>query len=135
MKRTALAGWIVALTVTASASLSAASASALPRSTPEAEGIASSAILAFVQEADRSLDSMHSLMIVRHGKVVTEGWWTPYDANTRHELYSLSKSFTSTAVGFAVSEGKLSVDDEVLKFFPGEAPCAAECQLEGDARE
>ena len=129
MKRTALAGWIVALTVTASASLSAASASALPRSTPEAEGIASSAILAFVQEADRSLDSMHSLMIVRHGKVVTEGWWTPYDANTRHELYSLSKSFTSTAVGFAVSEGKLSVDDEVLKFFPGEAPAQPSANL------
>ena len=129
MKRTALAAWIVALTITVSIPLSAASASALPRSTPEAEGIASSAILAFVQEADRSLDSMHSLMIVRHGKVVTEGWWMPYDANTRHELYSLSKSFTSTAVGFAVSEGKLGVDDEVLKFFSGEAPAQPSANL------
>ena len=40
----------------------------------------------------------------------------------RTSLYSLSKSFTSTAVGLAVAEGKLSLDDEVLKFFPDEAP-------------
>src|SRR5262249_56057608 len=46
----------------------------------------------------------------------------PYDGNTRHELYSLSKSFTSTAVGLAIADGKLSLDDPVLKFFPDEAP-------------
>ncbi len=65
---------------------------------------------------------MHSFMLVRHGHVVAEGWWSPYDARTPHVLYSLSKSFTSTAVGLAVSEGRLSLDDEVLKFFPEEAP-------------
>jgi CubicO group peptidase (beta-lactamase class C family) len=53
---------------------------------------------------------------------VAEGWWKPYDANTRHELYSLSKSFTSTAVGLAAAEGKLSLDDTVLSFFPDDAP-------------
>ena len=37
-------------------------------------------------------------------------------------MFSLSKSFTSTAVGLAISEGKLSLDDPVLKFFPDEAP-------------
>jgi CubicO group peptidase (beta-lactamase class C family) len=61
-------------------------------------------------------------MIVRHGHVVAEGWWAPYDRDTPHILYSLSKSFTSTAVGLAVSEGKLSLDDQVLKFFPEDAP-------------
>jgi len=40
----------------------------------------------------------------------------PYAAETPHVLYSLSKSFTSTAVGLAVAEGKLSIDDELLKF-------------------
>ncbi len=63
-------------------------------------------------------------MVLRHGHVVAEGWWSPYDAGTPHSLYSLSKSFTSTAVGLAIAEGKLSVDDEVLKFFPDEAPAA-----------
>ena len=60
---------------------------------------------------------MHSFMLVRHGQVVAEGWWTPYDAQTRHSMDSLSKSFSSTAVGLAVAEGKVSVDDEVLMFF------------------
>ncbi|HZB45918.1 MAG TPA: serine hydrolase domain-containing protein, partial [Pyrinomonadaceae bacterium] len=94
----------------------------LPRSTPERQGISSAAVLAFVEAADREVDQMHSFMLVRHGQVVAEGWWSPYDARTPHVLYSLSKSFTSTAVGLAVAEGKLSLDDEVLKFFPEEAP-------------
>src|SRR3954467_555897 len=84
---------------------------ALPRSSPEAQGISSSAILAFIEAADKDLDSLHSFMLLRRGRVVAEGWWAPYDADTPHALYSLSKSFTSTAVGLAVAEGKLSVDD------------------------
>src|SRR5437867_1172064 len=94
----------------------------LPRSTPEAQGISSTAILEFVQAADQQVKEMNSFMLVRHGQVVAEGWWTPYAAETPHMLYSLSKSFTSTAVGLAVAEGKLSIDDEVLKFFPEETP-------------
>jgi hypothetical protein len=68
---------------------------------------------------------MHSFMLVRHGHVVAEGWWRPQTPDTRHQMYSLSKSFTSTAVGLAVSEGKLSIDDPVLKFFPDDAPPGA----------
>lgn len=110
-------------------SLHSFAASSLPRSTPEAQGISSAAILSFVDEADHKLDSLHSVMIVRHGHVVAEGWWAPYAAGTRHELYSLSKSFTSTAVGLAVAEGKLSVDDPVLKFFPEDAPAEPSANL------
>ena len=94
----------------------------LPRSTPEAQGISSEAILAFIDAADKEIDTMNSFMLVRHGQVVAEGWWAPYDAESPHILYSLSKSFTSTAVGLAIHEGKLSLDDEVLSFFPDEAP-------------
>jgi CubicO group peptidase (beta-lactamase class C family) len=97
------------------------SASALPRSTPEQQGISAAAILAFIEAADQ-IDSMHSFMLVRHGQVVAEAWWSPYGPESPHVLYSLSKSFTSTAVGLAVAEGKLSVDDQVLKFFPEDAP-------------
>jgi CubicO group peptidase (beta-lactamase class C family)/lysophospholipase L1-like esterase len=102
--------------------LAAGPPSALPRSSPEAQGVSSAAVLEFVEAADRDVDALHSFMLVRHGHVVAEGWWSPYDAESPHELYSLSKSFTSTAVGLAVAEGKLSVDDEVLKFFPDDAP-------------
>jgi CubicO group peptidase (beta-lactamase class C family) len=96
-------------------------AAGLPRSSPEEQGVSSAALLAFIDAADR-IESMNSFMLVRHGHVVAEGWWAPYDAASPHSLYSLSKSFTSTAVGLAVAEGKLSLDDEVLKFFPDEAP-------------
>lgn len=101
----------------------------LPRGTPEAQGISSAAILGFIEEAEQKIDALHSVMIVRHGQVVAEGWWTPYAANEQHMLFSLSKSFTSTAVGLAVADGKLRVDDPVLGFFPAEAPAEPSANL------
>jgi CubicO group peptidase (beta-lactamase class C family) len=96
--------------------------SALPRTSPEAQGISSAGVLAFVQAADQKIDAVHSFMLVRHGRVVAEAWWSPYAADLQHTMFSLSKSFTSTAVGLAISEGKLSLDDPVVKFFPEDAP-------------
>lgn len=59
----------------------------LPRSAPEAQGIASQAILAFLDAAEQELQHLHSLMLVRHGAVVAEGWWAPYaDAQAHSEL-------------------------------------------------
>src|SRR4051794_23968811 len=100
----------------------AQAAVSLPRSAPEAQGVSSVALLELVNTLDQRIDGMHSVIVVRHGQVITEGWWSPYDAAHQHVLYSLSKSFTSSAVGFAVAEGKLSIDDTVLKFFPDDAP-------------
>ena len=97
-------------------------AAALERSTPEAQGISSRAILGFVDAAEDSIDALHSFMLLRGGKVVAEGWWYPYNPDSPHRLYSLSKSFTSTAVGLAVEEGLMSLDDLVLDHFPEEAP-------------
>ncbi|MBK9390983.1 MAG: serine hydrolase [Bacteroidetes bacterium] len=76
----------------------------LPRSTPEAEGVSSEAILQFVEAANSEVNDIHSFMLLRHGKVIAEGWWKPYSPDLKHTMYSLSKSFTSTAVGFAVTE-------------------------------
>jgi CubicO group peptidase (beta-lactamase class C family) len=119
-----LASWgVKALAVLALAVLGSATGlgAGLPRSSPEAQGVSSSAVLSFLDAADR-LDSLHSFMLLRHGRVIAEGWWAPYGADSPHALYSLSKSFTATAVGLAVADGKLSLDDPVLKFFPDEAP-------------
>src|SRR5262245_20222960 len=89
-----------------------------PRGTPEAQGISSAALLTFIDEAEQKLDALHSIMIVRHGQVVAECWWKPYAADEPHMLFSLSKSFTSTAVGLAIADGKLKLEDDVLRFFP-----------------
>ncbi len=94
----------------------------LPRSAPEAQGVPSAAVLALLGAAERQIQHLHSLVLVRRGHVVAEGWWAPYAAGRPHMLFSLSKSFTSTAVGLAVAEGLLSVDDPVLSFFPDDAP-------------
>jgi CubicO group peptidase (beta-lactamase class C family) len=101
----------------------------LPRSSPEAQGVSSAAVLSFVETAEKTIDSMNSFMLLRHGHVLAEGWWSPYEAASPHSLYSLSKSFTSTAVGLAISEGRLSLDDEVLKFFPENAPAEPSSNL------
>jgi CubicO group peptidase (beta-lactamase class C family) len=94
----------------------------LPRATPESQGVSAASIAKFIQAADEKVNSMHSFMLLRHGKVIAEAWWTPEDANKPHVLWSLSKSFTSTAVGLAVQDGKLSVQDRVIGFFPDALP-------------
>lgn len=100
----------------------AGTASALPRSTPEAQGVFSQSILDFLVAAEKEKFELHSLMVLRHGHVVAESWWEPYGPENVHTMYSMSKSFTSTAVGFAVAEGKLSVQDKVVSFFPDDLP-------------
>jgi CubicO group peptidase (beta-lactamase class C family) len=95
-----------------------------PRSTPESQGIRSRAILDFVEAVDGDIRDLHSLMLLRRGAVVAEGYWTPYRPTDPHMLFSLSKSFTSTAIGMLVEEGRLTVDDPVLSHFPDVAPTA-----------
>jgi CubicO group peptidase (beta-lactamase class C family) len=94
----------------------------LPRSTPETEGVDSAGVQRFVEALEQRIDAVHSVMLVRHGKVVAEGWWSPYQVGDLHVMYSVTKSFTSSAVGFAVQEGLLSVNDTVLSHFPERAP-------------
>ena len=94
----------------------------LPTSTPEAHGVPAAAIVAFIDAAEARGLELHSLMLLRHGHILAEGWWTPYRAEEPHMLFSLSKSFAATAIGLAVAEGRLTVDDPVLPFFADEAP-------------
>jgi CubicO group peptidase (beta-lactamase class C family) len=93
-------------------------AGSLPRSRPTDQQVDPAAILGFLDAVDGHRDiEMHSLMVVRHGQVVAEGWWAPYSADRPHLLYSLSKIFTSTATAFAQAEGLLDLDDTVISHF------------------
>jgi CubicO group peptidase (beta-lactamase class C family) len=104
------------------AEVNAQNTGALPRSLPETESVSSAGISSFLQAAAESKIEFHSFMFLRHGKVIAEGWWDPYKPDLKHAIYSVSKSFTSTAVGFAVSEGRLKVSDKVVSFFPDKLP-------------
>jgi CubicO group peptidase (beta-lactamase class C family) len=94
----------------------------LPRSTPAASGVSSRAVLALLDSLEAQSIECHSIMVVRHGHVVAEGWWAPYSAERSHLLYSLTKSFTSVAVGLAISDGLLSLDDRVVDVLPEHVP-------------
>jgi CubicO group peptidase (beta-lactamase class C family) len=93
----------------------------LPRSTPESQGVHSAAIGELVARLDK-IDAIHSVMVVRHGHVIGQTWWSPQRPDEPHVLNSVSKSFNATAVGLAIHSGRLSLDDPVLKFFPDDAP-------------
>lgn len=77
-------------------------AAPLPRATPESQGVSSKTLSTVFEKLSR-IDAVHNAMILRHGHVIAEGWWQPYAAEKQHKLYSLSKSFTSTAVGMAIA--------------------------------
>jgi len=89
-------------------------------STPEERGIDSAQLakaLDFLQEADANI---HSLLIIRHGYVVADAYFHPFTQGSRHDVASVTKSFTSTLVGIAIDKGHIEgVHQPVLKFFPG----------------
>ncbi|MFE5160196.1 serine hydrolase domain-containing protein [Streptomyces sp. NPDC056697] len=91
----------------------------LSTSTPAAEGVDARGVHAFLDALESAPEiEPHSLMILRHGRLIASGWWAPYTAERPHLLYSLSKSFTSTAAGLAAAEGLLNLDDPVISYFP-----------------
>ncbi|MEV6284893.1 serine hydrolase [Kribbella sp. NPDC051770] len=92
----------------------------LPRSTPADQGLSSAGLDAFVAALDASEQEIQTVMVLRRGHVVLEREWSPYRLTDRHLLFSVSKSFTSTAVGLAVEAGLLSVEDKVVSFFSGD---------------
>jgi len=94
----------------------------LPRSTPEAQGVSSESLMRFIDTLQSSPHEFHSIMVLRHGKVIAEAWWKPFQPSLVHTMYSCSKSFTATAIGFLVTEKKITVDDKVISFFPDDLP-------------
>src|SRR5690349_2325329 len=90
----------------------------LLRSTPEAEKVSSKGITDYLNAVKDSGQDLHSLMILRHGKVISEHWFGDNAADKNHVMHSVSKTFTATAIGFAVAEKRLKVTDKVISFFP-----------------
>ena len=95
---------------------------ALPRATPESVGLSSDDVAKTIRDLDEKFNRVDSVMILRDGKVVAEAWRAPNGPNIPHAMYSLSKSFCSTAIGFAVAEGKLSLDQKIVDIFPDDVP-------------
>ena len=86
--------------------------------TPESRGISSRALLGFVRKLDKKKIPMHSLLIARGDDIVLNAYWTPFDNKALHRQNSVTKSFVSLAIGLLEEEGKISLDDKVISFFP-----------------
>ena len=92
----------------------------LPRATPEEVGISSSQVARCLTALEHDLTTMNGFMAARHGKVFSECWWAPYSAEMPHSNHSFGKSYTSTAIGIAVGEGLLALDERMTDIFSDE---------------
>lgn len=107
------------------------SATSIPRaSSPEEVGVSSDIIARFIEDIEDSGIETHSLMVIRHGKVAFEQWRKPYGPDFMHIMYSVSKSITSIAAGFAVSEGLLTLETKLIDIFPEYRPAKPDEDLE-----
>ncbi|MBQ6551187.1 MAG: serine hydrolase [Lachnospiraceae bacterium] len=92
------------------------------RVAPESVGIPSESIEKLLDRFEEGWTEPHGLMIMRDGKVFAEGWWAPYAPGICHGLQSHTKTYAATAVGIAVTEGILRLDERVIDIFPDRAP-------------
>jgi CubicO group peptidase (beta-lactamase class C family) len=94
----------------------------LPRLAPSELDVDAARIAGFLDAVEAAGMDLHSLMILRHGVVVAEGWWAPYRSDDIQLLYSLSKTFLAMAVGIAIGEGRFSTEDLVADLLPDLVP-------------
>ncbi len=85
---------------------------------PEELGIPSGCVQKLIESFNENGLYMHSFLLVRHGKIAAEGYWAPFTQDTKHRMYSSTKSFVAGAIGLLYDEGKLDLCDPVHKFFP-----------------
>ncbi len=89
---------------------------------PEELGFSSKWVENFINTMEKHKICLHSFMMLRHGKVGAEGYWKPFDENKFHRMYSVSKTFVSAAIGMLADEGKISLNDKIVKYFPDKLP-------------
>lgn len=92
----------------------------LPRVKPEEAGLSSRSLLCMIQELENCGTEMHGIMVERHGRVVLECWWAPYESTAAHICHSMGKSYVGTAVGLACTQGYLKTEEKMTDIFEEE---------------
>jgi len=90
--------------------------------TPEEMGVTSESLIRFLKKLEKIDIPMHSAIIMRHDNVIMEAYYKPYERKTLHRMFSVTKSFVSLGIGLLEEEGKLSLDDHIIKYFPEKLP-------------
>ena len=86
--------------------------------TPEKAGISSKSVIKFMDELEHYGLYLHSFALVKGHDIFAEAYRAPFKKGEKHRMYSVSKSFTSMAMGILIGEGKVKLTDTVLKYFP-----------------
>lgn len=92
------------------------------KTSPEAVGVPGDSVVRFTKRLTSRQIPMHSLLLMRHDKLFFEGYYAPCTADTLHRMFSISKSFTSIAIGLLAEEGRLSLENPIIKYFPEKLP-------------
>jgi len=98
-----------------------ADSKSLPRAALEGRFPAAAAE-SFLDAMQEKKFDLHSVMILKEGKVVYERWFGDNAPGGNHVMWSVSKTWTTMAVGFAIAEGQFTVEDKVISFFPDDLP-------------
>ncbi|MGC4054934.1 MAG: serine hydrolase [Paludibaculum sp.] len=87
--------------------------------TPESQGMDSAVLAEALDFVRAKRIPLHSFLIVRNGVMVLEAYFWPYQGREVHDVASVTKSFTSTAIGLAIDQGFVAgVDERIDQFFP-----------------
>ena len=86
--------------------------------TPEAAGLDPKYVRRFLGEMQKYRINVHDVILMRGDAIFFEKYWAPFTADFPHRMYSVTKSFVSIAIGFLEQEGKLSLDDPIIRYFP-----------------
>ena len=86
--------------------------------TPERVAFPVEALAQFMQVLEKKEMRMHSVLMMRGDEIFFEKYWAPFNAQMPHRMYSVTKSFVAIAIGFLWQEGKLSLDDPIVRFYP-----------------
>ena len=100
------------------------------RTTPQAAGMPQQAIDRFLADLQRHEINMHSLLLLRGNDIFYERSWAPFSVEQPHRMYSITKTFTAIAIGLLLEEGKLSLDDPIIRYFPDKLPAEISPWLE-----
>jgi CubicO group peptidase (beta-lactamase class C family) len=87
-------------------------------STPEEQGMDSAKLAEGLVDIRKRELPIHSLLVVRNGRVILDAYFYPYDGSAVHDLRSVTKSVTTTLVAIAADQGKLKLDQPMNSFFP-----------------
>lgn len=88
------------------------------RKKPEETGIPSSCIRKFLERLEQCHLPLHSFILMKDDAIIAETYYAPYQADTLHRMFSITKSFVSIAIGLLEEEGKLHLDDRIITHFP-----------------